>query len=253
MGLRTYISLGVASVATLSGAGAAQAAALQGRVGINPPSPTPGGEQTGVVFTGTGITVGDVDPNAPDPTRPLTDLDFVPPEGGGTGPVVELNANPFNGSNDFAAFVGQTGDIRDLPFADTVDLINNPIPDFIVLDNAFSVTLTSLQFPEYTFDGTGTTVSLGVTGDFINLSDGSNDVSFGTGTFSVDFAGLSIAETRALFDEPGETPDQFNPGTWSSNWVVEGEEHENIPEASNLLGLLAVGLGGAFVLARKKK
>jgi hypothetical protein len=247
MGIKSYISLGAVSLAVLAGADSAQAAALQGRVGINPPSPVPGGEGTGVRFIGTGLTVPGTD-------FPATDFDFLPPAGGGIGPVVELNANPLNGENDFLPFVGFTGSIQDITAAQIFGIVGGAtLPDFINIPGAFSVTLTDVENPEYTFDGGGTTVSLGVTGDFINLSDGSGDVSFGVGTFSVDFAGLTIAETQALFDEPGEIPTDFDPGTWSSNFEVVAEvPTEVVPEASNLLGLFVIGLGGATVLARKK-
>ena len=253
MKLKSYISLGIASAAVLGGANAASAAALQGRVGINPPSPV-GGEQSGVILTGTGF-------NIPGTDLPATDFDFVPPEGGGTGAIVELNANPLpTGENDFQPFVGFTGDIQDVTALEINDVVTggDTIPNFITIDDAFSVTLTDVEPSEYTFDGSGTTVSIGVTGDFINLSDGSNDISQGVGTFSVDFAGLTIAETQELFDEAGEIPEGFTPGTWSSNFVVTAEEDVTppgptpVPEASNLLGLLVIGLGGASMLVRKK-
>lgn len=249
MKLKSYISLGIASAAVLGGANAASAAALQGRVGINPPNPDAGGA-TGVVFTGTGTDA----PNG----SPLTDLDFVPPRNAGSdgeGPVVELNANPLpTGENDFAPFIGELGDIQDVTAAELVAIAGgDTLENFITIGNEFSVTLTDVEFPVYTFDGGGTTVSIGVEGDFINLSDGSGDVSQGVGTFSVDFAGLTIAETQELFDEPGEVPEEFTPGTWSSNFIVTADAPPAVPEASNLLGLLVIGLGGASMLARKKK
>ncbi|WP_144868905.1 hypothetical protein [Hyella patelloides] len=260
MSIKSYLSLSVASVAVLAGANAVQAAALQGAVGINPPSPTPGGDPTGVIYTGTGQTVGDFTGDASD-TRPLTDFDFAPPSGGGVGSVVELNANPVDSRNDFAPFIGQTGSIRDVTALELLDVASgNTIENFINIPGAFSVTLTDVEFPVYTFDGVGTTVAIGARGNFLNLSDGSGDVSDGVGTLSFDFAGLTIAETQALFDEPDEMPDQFNPGTWSSNWVVRDDviipPDPNIPtsvsEASNLLGLLIIGLGGATALTYKK-
>lgn len=250
MSLKSYFSLGVASLAVVAGANSAQAATLQGlqgRVGINPPTPI-GGVETGVIFIGT----GQEDPNG----NPLTDFDFVPPEGGGNGAVVEINANPLpTGENDFAPFVGAAGTAQDLTVAQLLPITtgNATLPNFIQFPGAFSITLTEVNFPEYSFDGAGTTVSLGVQGDFIDLSNGA--VSQGVGTFSVDFAGLTPDETRALFDEPGEVPDQFNPGTWSSNWVVTAAPHNVgvVPESSNLLGLLVMGLGGATMLLRKSK
>ena len=253
MKLKSYIALGVASAAVLGGANAAEAAALQGRVGINPPSPAEG-EESGVIFIGTGITVD----NDEGQTVPLTNFDFVPPVEGGVGTVVELNANPLpTGEDDFAPFVGQTGEILDLDAA-ALTPGDFPIEDFINIPGAFSASLTSVDFPVYSEDDGGTTVAIGVGAQFINLSDGSGDVSTGVGTFSVDFAGLSIAETQALFDEDGEIPEQFSPGTWSSNFVVTAEEDVTppgptpVPEASNLLGLLVIGFGGASMLIRKK-
>ena len=250
MKLKSYISLGIASAAVLGGANAASAAALQGRVGLNPPTPV-GGQETGVILIGTGQTV-------PGSNLPATDFDWVPPEGGGTGAIVEINSNPLPPQDDFADFLGETGTIQDITAEEIFAVAaGETIDDFIVIPDAFSVNVTSVGIPEYTFDGSGTTISLGVNGDFINLSDGSGDVSQGVGTFSVDFAGFTIAETQALFDEPGEIPPQFNPGTYSSNWVVTADAPpptpEVVPEASNLLGLLVIGLGGASMLARKKK
>ena len=252
MKLKSYISLGIASAAVLGGANAASAAALQGRVGLNPPSPV-GGEETGVILIGTGETV-------PGSDVPATDFDWVPPEGGGTGAIIEINSNPLPPQDDFADFVGETGTIKDVTAEEIFAVAaGETIDDFIVIPGAFSVNVTSVGIPDYTFDGNGTTISLGVNGDFINSSDGS--VSQGVGTFSVDFAGFTIAETQALFDEEGEVPVQFNPGTYSSNWVVTADEDvtppvtppPTVPEASNLLGLLVIGLGGASMLARKKK
>ena len=257
MKLKSYISLGIASAAAvLGGANAAEAAALQGRVGINPPSPV-NGIGSGVILSGTGTSIPGTD-------LPATNFDFVPPVNGGTGAVVELNANPINGENDFAPFIGETGDIQDISNDQILAIAGGAtqLDDFILIPGAFSVTLTDVEASEYTFDGSGTTVSVGVAGDFINLSDGSGDVSSGVGTFSVDFAGLTIDETQELFDEPGEVPEGFTPGTWSSNFVVTADDvppqppqppvPPTVPEASNLLGLLVIGLGGASMMIRKK-
>lgn len=255
MKLKSYISLGIASAAAvLSGANAAEAAALQGRVGINPVNDN--GDAAGVNLIGTGIT----GPNG----NPLTVFDFVPPEdpntlvtGGSTGAVIELNANNLdptdpNTPNDFAPFITDTGTIQDLGLEEITDI--TAIEEFISIPGAFSFQLESLNFPEYTFDGGGTTVSVGVTGTFFNISDGTNDASDGVGTFSVDFAGLEPEQVRALFDEQGEISEAFNPTTWSSNFVATAEQPPNgvVPESSNLLGLLVIGLGGATMLVRKK-
>ncbi|VEP13267.1 exported hypothetical protein [Hyella patelloides LEGE 07179] len=239
---------------TVGLAGNANAAALQGRVGINPPGED--GVESGVVFTGTGI----IDPNG----NPLTDFDFTPPTGGDVGAVVEINANPFNGFDDFASFVGNNGTIQDVTAEELLALGGlddtftptgepTPIPNFIEFPDAFSFTLEGVSAPQYSFNSGDTTVTISAFGKFINLSDGSLDESNGRGTFSVDFAGKSIAETRALFDMPGEVPDEFNPGTWSSNFVAFSDNPpEVVPEASNLLGLLAVGLVGSGSLFKRK-
>lgn len=237
----------------------ANAAALQGRVGINPPTPTGQEEPAGVVFTGTGI----IAPNG----NPLTDFDFVPPTDGGVGAVVELNANPFEGFNDFAPFVGAMGKIKDVTATELLAVNGvdatftptgefTPILDFIKVDDAFSFTMKHIGLPQYSFDEElgSTTVTVGVSGKFINLSDGSLDESDGLGTFSVDFAGKNIPQTKALFDEPGEVPPEFNPGTWSSNFVATASDNptEAVPESSNLLSLLIIGCGGVSLLVRKK-
>ena len=250
------ISLAIGAIGLTNNA---NAAALQGRVGINPPSPV-NGVSTGVLLTGTGIT----GPNG----NPLTDFDFVPPTGGGAGPVVELNANPNdNGFNDFLPFVDDTGTIKDVTVVELLALngldtnlastgVPTPIPDFINIPGAFSFTLENVSFPEYSFSNVAgqisTTVSVSVDGTFINLSDGSLDRSHGIGTFSVDFADKTIAETQALFDEPGEMPSQFNPGTWSSNFVAT-DKPIIVPEASNLLGLLLISFVGGVSMFRRKK
>lgn len=243
---------------TLGFASNSNAAALQGRVGINPVNQ--GGLAAGVNLIGTGVT----DPNG----NPLTDFDFVPPEdgnplvnGGTTGAVIELNANPVNSSNptspnDFLPFVTDEGTIKDLTLTE-IQAVNGgaPLEEFLLLPDAFSFRLEQVNFPQYTFNNTGTTVSVGVEGTFFNLSDGSNDESSGVGTFSVDFAGLEPNEVRALFDEPGELSSAFSPTTYSSNFVALANNDDTgvvVPEASNLLGLLVIGLSGASVITRKK-
>lgn len=243
---------------TLGLASNSNAAALQGRVGINPVNQ--GGLAAGVNLIGTGVT----DPNG----NPLTDFDFVPPEdgnpllnGGTTGAVIELNANPVNTSNptspnDFLPFVTEEGTIQDLTLAETQAIVGGaPLEDFILFPGAFSFQLEQVNFPQYTFDGSGTTVSVGVEGTFFNLSDGSNDASVGVGTFSVDFAGLEPDEVRELFDEPGELSNQFSPTTYSSNFVATAPTPPRpTPEPGSILSLLAVGLiGSGSVFKRKNR
>lgn len=235
---------------TVGFASSSQAAALQGRVGINPLNQN--GLAAGVKLIGTGV----VDTNG----NPLTSFDFVPPDdgnplqnGGTTGAVIELNANPIDSvnptsPNDFLPFVTDSGTIQDLTLAE-IGVINGgaPLDDFILVPDAFSFQLEQVNLPEYSFDGGGTTVSIGVKGTFFNLSDGSNDTSSGVGTFSVDFAGLEPDEVRELFDEPGEIPAGFSPATYSSNFVAIAPTPDTAttPEPASILGLLVVGLMGS--------
>ena len=242
---------------TLGLASNSNAAALQGRVGINPLNQ--GGLAAGVNLIGTGVT-------GPD-GNPLTDFDFVPPEdgnplvnGGTTGAVIELNANPVNTSNptspnDFEPFVAEEGTIQDLTLAET-QAVNSgaPLEEFILVPGAFSFQLEQVNFPQYTSDSSGTTISVGVEGTFFNLSDGSNDASSGVGTFSVDFAGLNPDEVRELFDEPGELSEQFSPTTYSSNFVTIAPTPDTAttPEPGSILSLLAVGLIGSGSVFKRK-
>ncbi|WP_144871470.1 hypothetical protein [Hyella patelloides] len=118
----------------------------------------------------------------------------------------DASSQPVLDLEDFAetsfVFVGKTGEIRDLPLSPSA--IEQPLQDFIVLDNAFSVTLTPLEFPEYTFDGVGspdvfldlTTIenaSLGVfseDGDTLTTFE-FNDIG---GAFSVTLTSLEFPE-----------------------------------------------------------
>ncbi|MDJ0534316.1 MAG: hypothetical protein QNJ70_17855 [Xenococcaceae cyanobacterium MO_207.B15] len=264
MKIKSLVSLGavsVGAVSILASATAAHAAALEGRFSIAPFNEN--GQDAGVNFIGTGITFSDGDP--------LTEFDFVPsvdvvdngmggfelPGGGTTGAIIELNATPLNplnpdtSPNDFSAFVSDIGTIQDLGLDELLDINNNgnPLADFIVIDDAFSFELAFVEEPEYTNTGSGTTVSVGVRGTVTNLFDGSFDESFGVGTFSVDFAGLNPNQVRGLFDEPGELSEALSPTSYSANFVVR----EAVPESSNVLGLLALGLGGIAFIANNKR
>ena len=261
--LNKISQLAVAAIGlSFSVAADANAAALQGRVGINPLTIPSSGVQAGVNIIGSGLTLGDIDPTVTgaEADFPVTSFDFVPPEntdtpttGGTTGSIFELNANPENGFNDFLPFVTQIGAIQDLSLNEIIAInTGTPLDDFIVIPNAFSFQLTQVNAPTYDFDGGGTTVSIGVAGNFFNLNDGSNDISSGVGTFSVDFGGLTPEQTRELFDEAGELPAGFTPATWSSNFVALAPAAPTTPEASNLLGLLVLGLGGALTLKGRK-
>lgn len=244
--------LAVASASLLSNVNPAQAAALTGRVFVNP---AVGG---GVIFEGSGQT-------APGGS-PLTGFDFLPPENGGTGAVLELNASSNDtppvtcpGGSNFCQYVGGVGTINDLSIGDLTSLPND---NFIVINKdgsvgggtgvAFEFDLVDLAFPSYVEstlpDGTvSTTVSLAFEGIFTHVGDGSNDTSFGIANVSADFEGFNIAQTQALFDEDGE---DFGP----INYSISIRASANIPESSNIVGLLAFGLvGSAFVIGKRKK
>ncbi|GAB4528792.1 MAG: hypothetical protein Tsb0014_10350 [Pleurocapsa sp.] len=232
--------VGLLTAGFLTGVSSAQAAALTGGVSFRP------GDDGGVILTGTGVTDPDGDP--------LTDFDFVPPVGGGTGVIVELNSGT-PGPNDFEPFEGFSGAITDLTLAQTALISpDNPLVGFIDIANGFRFDLEQISFPDYSTTSvgsiiTGTTVSIGVSGQFVNTSDGSNDVSRGVGSFSVDFAGQTPDQVRALFDQGGEV---FGPNSYSATFVAF-EQPIAVPESSNVVALLALGLGGATLIKRKNK
>jgi hypothetical protein len=234
--------VGLLTAGFLTGVSSAQAAALTGGVSFRP------GDDGGVILTGTGVTDPDGDP--------LTDLDFVPPVGGGSGVIVELNSGT-PGPNDFEPFEGFSGAIADLTLAQTSSITpDNPLVGFININNGFRFDLEQISFPDYSTTSvggivTGTTVSIGVSGQFVNTSDGSNDVSRGVGSFSVDFAGQTPDQVRALFDQGGEV---FGPNSYSATFVaVQQPTPAPVPESSNVVALLALGLGGATLIKRKNK
>lgn len=246
--VRTKISsllvfLSTVSAGMLAHIDAAQAALLGG-VSF---SPVPAVD-SGVLFSGTGV-------NAPGTINPLTDIDFTPPIDGGNGIIVELSAGVPE-PDDFLPFIGEEGTIQDVTVAESESITpTSPLVGFINIPNAFRFDLENIGFPSYDGGGgDGTTISIRVEGKFVQLFDDpetlENDigsVSIGVGTFSADFAGLSIDETRALFDEPGE---QFGPNSYSATFVAT---EQAIPESSNLVTLLGLGLIGGVMIIRQRK
>lgn len=258
-------SIGILSLGLVSNVRPAEALALEGGVSFTP-IPELG---SGVVFEGTGFF-------GPDTGEPLTNIDFTNPSLGGSGQIVQLSAGT-PPPDDFAPFIGWTGEITDLAFPEAICNVcivdappaaifpnfpnpgdTPPVEPFIVIDTqpdgspgtGFTISLDSISEPIYeeTIDPiTGnfsTTVSLGVTSTATNLTDGA--VSFGSGTLSADFAGLSANQVRASLDEPGEIT---LPNSYSSTFVFRAD----IPEPSSMIGLVAFGLASAGFLRGRKK
>ncbi len=244
MKIKSLVSLGAASVGALSiltNSAPATAAALVGDVSF---VPTAGG---GVILTGTGIDVPAT--NFSGEFNPLTELDFKLDNGTG-GDIFELS-----GTGGFAPFIGFSGVIQDITQANFEGPIDNFIQIFDGDDNlVFSIDLPedSLSFPAYSENIVGgvtnTTVSIGYVGTVVNELDGGSTSNY-TGTLSADFPGRDRFETRALFDTAGEV----FPTDGTQSWSSQGFAVEQVPEASNILGLLAFGLAGCTFIARKHR
>lgn len=242
--------------------GSAQAAALSGDVSISPFAPG------GVVLTGTGSTfLG----------NPVTTFDFKPdplaPSNSGT--VFEVN-----GTDDFAAFAGDFGFIRDLDSTDVSNFIADALggPDYVKTDfirvygrggnGIYDVNPTTPKISgatddvyEFSFDlddisaasydtttiagKLSTTVSLTLTGTFINQLDGGSKSS-GVFNAGVTFPNLDTAGVQALFDQAGEK-------TIAQNYALQGVATPTpTPEASTVSALLGFGLLGSMFAFRKK-
>lgn len=268
--------LGAASLGIIAPA----EASLIGRVSINPEV------NGGVILEGIGLT-------APNSQNPLTNIDFTPPENGGVGGVIEINAPT---DSDFRPFIGWTGNFKDLVFPAGVctecektgavipnlppntpfNPSGNPTPpvlEFARIDDVgfgsdvpgsggFVFDLLSFGNPVYTEastpEGTTTTISISAFAQARKLDENgniTNDLpSLGTGNLSADFAGLTADEVRALFDEPGEIPLDTNGNPIEFPYSSEWVfAKPNVPESSNTVGLIALGFAGATMAFAKKR
>lgn len=247
---QTIALTGLIAAATLFHASSAKAVSLTGSLNVS--STLSNG---GVIFEGFGIA--DINGNS------LSNLDFVPPndpgfpEPGGTGSVV-IDAPS---GSDFFTFVNQEGTINDLPpFPGTEpafpgEELDPVIEGFINVPNAFRFDLSDSDFPTYNEvfigDSVTTTVLIGLEGTFVNLADGSNNTSSGSGTLRVDFVGFTTEEIQTLYNERGEA---FGPLNWTANFVATAEKPLEVPDASsnNVLTVFALASSALIAYWRKK-
>ena len=230
----------------------------------------------GVLFTGFGLTSCDIGLGT-DPIdggcNPITSFDFlnVPlnpdPNFGTPGDGNVTNSLIFEGSDDFAQFVGSAASIKDLPDSPGEsapgDINDFPPPttvDFIVVPGdgvpGFELDITSaLGIPTYAVvpspGGAQTSVSVGLGGLLYKTDETGmrtdDDPSIFEGIISVNFAGLGAPDDiRELFDEEGE---EFGPIGYTITLVAS----KPVPESSSVVSLLGLGLAGAASLAMKRK
>lgn len=275
---RSLAAIPLVGVVAMAGAMPAQAS-LEGSFGINPF--TTGSDQAGgITLEGTGITA----PNG----VPLTNIDFLPPEGPGVpavpgnGAIVEVTGN-----GDFAQFQNWTGTVLDLAFDSSVcgTCIYNetnsavfpntpgapgPVARWLSItedpgegtpgnfDGGFTARLDNLLAPRYIQGPTGTTVVIDTFLTIFKLDEDGvitgDDPSTAIGTISGDFVGLTSAEVQAEFTDPGQLfPNDVSSATWSGSFVASKDDITDIPEGSNLISLLGLGLAGASSLLIKRK
>lgn len=250
---------------------------LSGRLGFNP-SGTPGA----IRLEGTNYVDG--------AGNPLTNIDFTPPIGGPNGRIITIDAPS---GSEFEAFEGWKGTISDL-YIPPFDNGGSPFPsdanprlkNFIVIDDrtgargngtvdgvalgGFAMDFVYLDFPVYTAVGGSTTVSLpwelqvyklDASGNRVEDQDQTLPNDFTAvyanrvqGAISATFAGLTPAQVRELFDEPGEFSETFTydinlDSTVISTIIPQGNP---IPEPTTILSSLLLFGGGALKLKNRK-
>jgi len=256
-------------------ASSADTAGLRGSFNFTPLE-APGG----VKIEGTGF----VDPDG----DPLTNLDFLPPEGQGVGQIITINAGI---GSDFQAYQGWKGVIKDLrltgtngvpfPNADNARIrdfirVNQPDPDGSgVVDGdqtgGFAIDAVLIGFPQYQPAGSfNTRVTIATTLQAYKLDTSGNRIeeqipiptipeglrvfaNAATGTFAATFPG-DPATVRELFDDPSDPPvtasyDVSINVTPDSRVILQSE----IPEPTTILSSLLLLGGGAFKLNRRKR
>lgn len=243
--LQAFGGVALLAASVLTSASPAKAAFLGAYDGTFNLLPTLGNNQ-GLIFTGTGLTPDDVGGTG---TEPLPDIDFVEPINDGTGDIVLSAA-----AGDFTNFPVISVSIQDLCLPGTPNACTGatfPPPSFDWFEataadgSQFKFIADVISFPEYSQQGNNTSVSVGVSGRVVNLLD-PTQISTGFANFSSDFAGRSISQVQALFDEPGES---FGPQNWSADFVVSAP---SVPESSNSIGLLVLGLVGGGLALKKQ-
>ena len=168
----------------------------------------------------------------------MFDFDFFP-TAGGTG---EIDISPFTGTGGLVGFAPGPGSIKDLslPFMGVLD-------EFLVLDPGAMDGEDSFKLEQVTFPATfadttfGSSVTINVAGTF--LSDTGLELP-GTGVFTAQFIGQSVAQVQNTLNTGGELNTTF-----SASFEAE---NASVPEPSTMAGLALVAGFGTF-LTRKKK
>lgn len=200
--------------------------------------------------------------------------------------ILQENTGTFAEFNPLPVYFGQIQDlpnpIVDLPTDNFLQFASASAVDPTAFDTFFDLEeITSIQ---YNFTGTGLTNSVGVIGEFSR--DG--HVATAEGTFSADLSfdtfadeinqqlGLTgdqaidvdedvviavLTEDLASFNDlTGQSITQaeldslvFSDIRYSADFVVEADVDVVVPEASNVAGLVGLGLAGALALRKRKQ
>jgi len=260
-------------------ASSADTAGLRGSFNFTPLE-APGG----VKIQGTGF----VDPDG----DPLTNLDFLPPEGQGIGQIITINAGV---GSDFQAYQGWKGEVKDLRLTGTNGVYfpgfpnadNARIRDFIrvnqdspdgdgkvdgVQTGGFALDAVFAGFPQYQPAGpfnTRVTISAQLQAYKLDTSGKRIEeqipittipkavnvfANAATGTFAATFPGTPN-QVRALFDDPSDPPVIASYDV-SINVTPDSRiirQDDVIPEPTTILSSLLLLGGGAFKLNRRKR
>ncbi|MGB5596951.1 MAG: hypothetical protein WBM62_23380, partial [Crocosphaera sp.] len=158
---------------------------------------------------------------------------------------------------------GENAGLIDVPgtFAPVENFLTvGVLPDGTAAEGGFVIDLLDLSIPVYSSDSGGTTVSVGVDIRARKLDENREVItdpdlaSFGTGTFSIDFSGLTPDQVSELFDEPGELASLDPSGdptvfSYSASFELTSK---NVPESSNLIALVGLGLGGTLLAYNRR-
>lgn len=242
MKFNSYLAVGLASVGIFTGAGVASAATLTSELSISGIVDATG---LGAFSTG-GAPLTSFEFEDIDSTLDGTTGEFLINDG--TGPLFTVfDPTPFQG-----------GTIKNLPingqFAPVDDFLDFSFDANSGVDTMNNATfdLDTIGEPTQLDTGIGVTTSFSVTGVF-ETDQGDFD---GVGTFSADISydaidGVSnFNEYIDFLSVPGNTIERI---TFSADFVVEQEVAEAVPEASNLVGLLGLGLLGGTLISRKNR
>ena len=247
MKINSYLALGAVAAGVFTGVGAANAATISSELKL---SGTLDATALGVNGPfGNPLTTFEFDDIGGNPN--VDTGEFVITEG--NGPLFQVfNPLPF-----------EAGTIRDLPIPLNDPTGFFPVEDF--LDFSFDpLTGDPLDEAQFNLDtmtdvtavdtGVGVTTSFSVLGTFDTAQGTFN----GEGTFSADItydaiAGVSnFAEYTTFLSTAGNRIEGI---AYSADFIVEQEvDNGVVPESSNVLGLLGLGLlGGTMVASKKRK